>query len=152
MKQTETILLVEDEQLVRSLVRHILEDSGYAILEAANGAEALQLLKSSSCPPALLLTDVVMPQMSGPQLWNELVKTSPDTKVIYMSGYPDQVSALHGVETEVPFLQKPFSPSTLARKVREVLESRAEQSLHSAMVETFILPTVTADLTATPAS
>jgi two-component system cell cycle sensor histidine kinase/response regulator CckA len=120
---TETILLVEDEQMVRKLARHILEMSGYTVVEARNGKEAIECCKSLTRPPGLLLTDVVMPEMSGPALVEEMMKVFPDIGVLYMSGYNDRLGS-YGITTEgSSFLQKPFSPDGLATKVREVLDS-----------------------------
>jgi len=120
----EAILLVEDEQMVRKFARHVLEISGYVVSEASNGAQAIQLCSATSRPFSLLLTDVVMPNLSGPQLREEVMKICPEMRVLYMSGYPDQVCASHGLRADVmPFLQKPFSPDALVRKVREVLNA-----------------------------
>jgi DNA-binding NtrC family response regulator len=123
---TETVLLVEDEQMVRKLVRHILETSRYTVVEAQNGKEAIECCKSLTRPPSLLLTDVVMPEMSGPELVKEIIKLYPGIGVLYMSGYNDRLAS-YGIATEgLPFLQKPFSPDGLATKVREVLDGKTE--------------------------
>jgi len=119
---TETILLVEDEDDVRQLLREVLDSFGYTVLEARNGLEALALADEH---PGLdlLLTDVVMPLMSGRDLANRLVQRRGELKILYMSGYTDDTIIQHGVlEPGTAFLQKPFSPSILARKVREVLD------------------------------
>jgi PAS domain S-box-containing protein len=119
---TETILLVEDDDRVRQLARMALEAVGYTILEAPNGGEALELSAAHRGPIHLLVTDVVMPQMNGRQLAAQLTSTRPDMKVLYLSGYTDDAIVRHGVlEKGLAFLQKPFTPAVLARKVREVL-------------------------------
>ncbi|HMR65121.1 MAG TPA: response regulator [Anaerolineae bacterium] len=120
---SETILLVEDEDMVRGLVRVVLQDNGYTILEARNGAAALILADQHPGQIDLLMTDVVMPQMSGPQLAEQLSLLRPHLKVLFMSGYTDDAVVRHGLLTaEVEFLAKPFSPHKLAAKVREVLD------------------------------
>ena len=130
---TETVLLVEDEQMVRHMARHILEASGYTVLEAASGHEAMEICKVHEGPVHLLLTDVVMPLMSGPRLSEEVVKFYPGIPVLYMSGYTDNAIVHHGVEEGMPFLQKPFSPAALAIKVRECLDSLDKKSLSPAL-------------------
>ncbi len=123
---TETILLVEDEQGVRSLARCALESRGYRVLEAGNGLEALEVHAAYDGEIHLLLTDVVMPQLGGRELADRLVAKNPQTSVLFMSGYTDDAIVRHGVmEDGVPFLQKPFTPDALGRKVREVLSSVA---------------------------
>lgn len=119
----ETILLVEDEEIVRSLVRTVLQANGYTILEAQRGDEALALAQQYDGSIDLLLTDVVMPLMSGRKLAEQLKVFRPLTKVLFMSGYTDDRVVRPGVlAAEVEFLSKPFSPSLLASKVREVLD------------------------------
>jgi PAS domain S-box-containing protein len=120
----ETILLVEDEPAVRGLVHETLRLQGYTVLVARHGIEAL--LASAKCvgPIHLLLTDVVMPQMSGPEVAEKIQIARPEIKVLYMSGYPDHpVFDQDGVSPQAGFLQKPFSPPALIQKVREVLDS-----------------------------
>ncbi len=119
---SETILLVEDEEAVRSLVRGVLESNGYAVLEASRPEEALDICERHKAPIQLMLTDVVMPQMSGRELADRLVAIHSETKILYMSGYTDNSIVRNGVlEEGIPFLEKPFTPEALTRKVREVL-------------------------------
>jgi two-component system cell cycle sensor histidine kinase/response regulator CckA len=119
----ETILLVEDEEQVRTIVTSILRRHGYSVLPAQHPGEALLASERHEGPIDLLLTDVVMPQMSGPELAKRLGTTRPDMKVLCMSGYTDDSVVRHGVlEREVAFLQKPITPASLTRKVREVLD------------------------------
>ena len=118
----ETILVVEDEKAVRDLTVRMLERLGYRILTAASGAEALELSRNFRETIHLLLTDVVMPSMSGRQLADALVLTRPDTKVLYLSGYTENTVLHHGVlDAGVEFLPKPFSREVLGRKLREIL-------------------------------
>jgi signal transduction histidine kinase len=121
---TETILLVEDEAGVRRLSLTVLETQGYIVLEAASGDIALQVARSETGPIHLIVTDVVMPGMNGRELWERLKVLRPDSRVLFMSGYTDDAIARHGVlEPGIAFLQKPFTPFSLAQKVREVLDA-----------------------------
>jgi PAS domain S-box-containing protein len=122
---SETVLLVEDEEAVRRLVRDILELQGYRVLEADSGMRALEIAHDYGPEIDLLLTDVVMPGMSGRDLAEALALLRPEIKVLFLSGYTDQVVLEHGVVDAADFLQKPFSPETLARKVRSVLDRDA---------------------------
>jgi signal transduction histidine kinase/ActR/RegA family two-component response regulator len=123
---TETVLLVEDEEMVRKMVREILQMRGYDVLEAQNGREALAIAVECERPIQLMVTDVVMPEMNGPELARRLAELLPDLKVLYMSGYTDEAIVHHGVLNEgVAFMEKPFTPDTLARRVREVLTAEA---------------------------
>jgi two-component system cell cycle sensor histidine kinase/response regulator CckA len=123
----ETVLLVEDEPLVRRLAARVLREQGYTVLEAADGEEALHVAgQHSEREIHLLLTDVVMPRMSGREVAEHLEKARPRTRVLYTSGYTEDSIVRHGVMDDgVAFLQKPFKPDELARKVREVLDGSA---------------------------
>jgi PAS domain S-box-containing protein len=121
---TETILLVEDEDQVRAAALGILSRQGYDVIEARSGGEALLICEKHLRPIHLLLTDVVMPQMSGPELSKRLAALEPNMKLLCMSGYTDDSIFRHGVlEAEIAFLQKPFTPQTLTRRVREVIDT-----------------------------
>jgi len=120
---SETILLVEDEDVVRGLARQILQQAGYNVLDAGSGDEALRMCREHSDPIHLLLTDVVMPETSGKEIAESLTSLRPATCVLFMSGYTDDAIVHHGVlDSNVEFIQKPFTPVALARKVREVLD------------------------------
>jgi len=120
---SETILLVEDEELVRTLVQTALQDEGYTILKAGHGAEALSLCAEYPGVIDLLLTDVVMPQMSGRELAERLKTLYPALKILFISGYTDDAVVRHGLlAAEVEFLSKPFEMNKLAAKVREILD------------------------------
>jgi two-component system, cell cycle sensor histidine kinase and response regulator CckA len=122
---SETILLVEDEETVRVLARRILEGCGYLVLEAQSAGDALVLCEKHKGEIDVLLTDVVMPRMSGRELAERLCPSRPDMKVLYMSGYTDDAVIRYGVRnSDVAFLQKPISPQTLTGKLREVIESK----------------------------
>jgi two-component system cell cycle sensor histidine kinase/response regulator CckA len=119
----ETILLVEDELAVRTLVRDVLLAHGYTVLEARHGRDALRISERHSGPIHLMLTDVVMPEMSGRELAKRLVTLRPTMPVIYMSGYTDTAVVHHGVlDPGTTFLQKPFTPDALVRKIQQVLD------------------------------
>jgi CheY-like chemotaxis protein len=120
----ETILLVEDDAQVRELTRQILAEQGYTVLETENGQKALQLVDHYSEPIHLLVTDVVMPGMSGQALAEQLTRTCPNLKTIFISGYPDETIAHHGIlDSGIVFLQKPFTSTNLAHKVRSTLDA-----------------------------
>jgi two-component system, cell cycle sensor histidine kinase and response regulator CckA len=126
LQGNETILLVEDETSLRKLTRHLLELCGYTVLEADSGAQALSMSREHEGAIHLLLTDVVMPAMSGKILADEMLKDRPETHVVFMSGYTGQTVGQHGVLAEGSFyLQKPFTKEGLGRKVREALDGRA---------------------------
>ena len=103
---TATVLVVEDEQVLRTLVRTILEQEGYTVLQAADGYEAVRLMNQPPCPVNLLITDVVMPGLSGRQVAEKVLARHPGLKVLYISGY-----------------NEPFTPSLLSRRVREMLSA-----------------------------
>jgi DNA-binding NtrC family response regulator len=122
---SETILLVEDDDQVRLVARGILRRNGYHVIEARNAGEAFLHAEKHSGTVHLLLSDVVMPQMSGPELAKRLAIVRPDMKVLCMSGYTDDSIVRHGVlEARIAYLQKPFTPEALTTKVREVLDAR----------------------------
>lgn len=119
----ETILLVEDEEIVRSLVSTILTGRGYNVLVAVSGRAALSLCETFSEPIHMLLTDVIMPKMGGSELKEQIVKLRPDIKVLFMSGYTDDAISHRGIlDDDTAFIEKPFTPDGLARKIRQTLE------------------------------
>jgi PAS domain S-box-containing protein len=123
---TETVLLVEDEEAVRRLARQALEMGGYNVLEAPDGVEGARVAEGHHGPIHLLVTDVVMPGMGGRQLADRLAGQRPGIKALFLSGYTDDAVVRHGVSaSEINFLQKPFTPSALRSKVREVLDQAA---------------------------
>jgi CheY-like chemotaxis protein len=120
---TETILVVEDESSVRTMAVLALEKHGYEVLQAESGKKALGIIEKQSGPIDLLLTDVVMPGMSGRELAEALSLQHPSLKVLYQSGYTDDAIIRHGILKEkVAFLQKPYTPLSLVKKVRQVLD------------------------------
>jgi two-component system, cell cycle sensor histidine kinase and response regulator CckA len=124
----ETVLLTEDEEAVRRLTKTILESNGYRVLEAASGDEALSLYKQHAGPVDLIVTDVVMPRMSGRELAEKLKSLRPGIKILYVSGYTDDAIVRHGLlDQRMSFLQKPFTPDALLRKVRDVLAQNADE-------------------------
>jgi CheY-like chemotaxis protein len=121
---TETVLLVEDDAAVRNFTKVALQSTGYAVLEAQDGEQALRVAGEYRGLIHILVSDLVMPRMGGRQLADLLTRTRPGMRVLFMSGYTHEV-AMHQQtpESKVAFLQKPFSPNRLARKVREILET-----------------------------
>jgi two-component system cell cycle sensor histidine kinase/response regulator CckA len=120
---TETVLVVEDDDVVRALSRRVLQLAGYAVLGAAGGDEALRVADSQMERIHLLVTDVVMPGLSGRAVAERVAERHPGLKVLFVSGYTDDAVVRHGVlHNNVNFLQKPFTPAALAWKVREVLD------------------------------
>jgi two-component system cell cycle sensor histidine kinase/response regulator CckA len=121
---TETILLVEDEAIVRHLVCEILRESGYVVLSAESGADAMRIAVEQTKPIDLLITDVVMPEMSGPELANILRRARGEMSVLYMSGYTDDaVLARQGLPENSAFIRKPYTPQQFLQKVRETLDA-----------------------------
>jgi two-component system, cell cycle sensor histidine kinase and response regulator CckA len=121
---SETILVVEDEEVLRNLVRDVLRTHGYALLVAGTGEEALAIAERHEGPIDLVMSDIVLPGMSGLELVDRMAKARPRAKVLLMSGYADETIARHGVlDPAVPFLQKPFQLHDLTHRVREVLDT-----------------------------
>jgi CheY-like chemotaxis protein len=119
----ELVLLVEDEDAVRSLAEHVLRSCGYEVLAAADGRQAVRLAQNHRRPIQLLIADVVMPHIGGRAVADQVAVLQPGIKVLFVSGYMDDAVVRHGiVRDETAFLQKPYSPTGLARKVREVLD------------------------------
>jgi DNA-binding response OmpR family regulator len=120
---SETVLLVEDQAEVRELAAGVLREYGYEVLEAASGEQAEQVAASAETPVDAVVTDVVLPGISGRVLAERLTARWPGLSVLYMSGYTDDVVVHHGVlDAGMAFLQKPFAPEVLARKLRELLD------------------------------
>jgi CheY-like chemotaxis protein len=123
---SETILVVEDSGMLLGLVRSILEGEGYQVLTASQGEEALRIFRESQGPIRLLLTDVVMPNMSGWELVERVRALQPEVKILFMSGYPEkEIEADGSLPIREPFLQKSFSPKALKEKVRQILDGVA---------------------------
>jgi PAS domain S-box-containing protein len=119
---TETILVVEDEEAVRKFACRVLRLSGYEVLEASTGSQAVLLSERHPGQIHLMLTDVIMPQMNGPELASRLACVRPQMKVLYMSGYTGDATAHGGLRLDVDLIQKPFGPTALTRKVRDLLD------------------------------
>ena len=120
----ETVLLVEDEPMVRALAREVLEQYGYTVISAADGQEGLDICKAFAGRIDLIITDVVMPRMSGRELAESVASVRPDARILYMSGFTDDAIVRHGMlDKDFPFIQKPFSPELLASKTRELLDA-----------------------------
>ncbi len=136
-------MLVEDSDSLRELAQEYLESDGYAVLAAISGKEALQQARDFHGTIHLLLTDVVMPEMSGPELASEMASLRPGIKVIFTSGYTDDTVARQGVlDPAVTFIQKPYRPKALSRKIREVLGEPA-QTGESPVASHLVTPSVT---------
>jgi DNA-binding response OmpR family regulator len=126
---TETILLVEDDESIRSTVAEVLTDRGYSVIEAADGSAAEGIASEHDDTIHLLLTDVVLPGLSGPELAERLAEARPEIKVLFVSGYTERVALDDGMlQTGRNFIQKPFRPSLVVRKVRELLDAGDEAS------------------------
>ena len=122
LRGSETILLVEDEDIVRGLTRKILMQAGYHVLDAKGGEEAIRVCSAHAGQIDLLLTDVVMPEISGKEVADRLLELRPALRVVFMSGYTDEAIVQHGVlDANVEFIQKPFTWIALTKKVRDVL-------------------------------
>jgi two-component system, cell cycle sensor histidine kinase and response regulator CckA len=123
---TETLLVVENETAIKTLVQMALERYGYVVLTAESGSEALRLAAAHEGPIDLLITDVVMPDLRGPELARRLIEHRPTLATLFMSGYTDDTLGDDTSSFRVPvdFIQKPFSPSALAARVREMLDRR----------------------------
>ena len=123
----ESILLVEDEESIRTITAEMLSLHGYSVLVTENGTNALKLLNEITEPVHLLITDVIMPDLNGKDLMDKILEKTPEIKVLFMSGYPESVISHYGVlGSDVNFIQKPFSILALTRKVREVLNADNE--------------------------
>ena len=128
MKGDETILLVEDQEAIREVTVEYLGRLGYEVLAAPDGEAALKIAESQTKTIGLLVTDVVMPNMGGPELASRIARISPRTKVLFMSGYPDRAIRQHeGLGEDAEILQKPFSLKKLASKARSLLDSRTSK-------------------------
>ena len=128
----ETVLVVEDDEHVRSAVRTVLDRLGYHVVTAASGEQALQIAMAPEASIDLLLTDVVLPDLSGPALAERLLLAKRIAHVLFMSGQSQQVLARHGIDGKGPLLRKAFSPAELARRVRELLDPESRRTLVSA--------------------
>jgi two-component system cell cycle sensor histidine kinase/response regulator CckA len=125
LRGTETVLLVEDESSVRALVRAVLIRCGYTVIEAEDGELALEVSDQHTAPIQLMITDVVMPKMNGPELAHAMEQRRPGIKVLFMSGYIDGTALDSGHDAPAPFIQKPFVADALSRVVRDVLDAPA---------------------------
>ncbi|MFB3826217.1 MAG: ATP-binding protein [Bryobacteraceae bacterium] len=126
---SETILLVEDDEMVRGLVRQTLEREGYKLLDAAAPEQALRIARDYREPIHLMITDVIMPRLNGRELAGKMSGLRPQMRVLFMSGYTDNAVVANGVlDSEMPFIQKPFTPAALAQKVRQVLEAKTRHA------------------------
>jgi CheY-like chemotaxis protein len=120
---TETLLVVENEPAIRNLLQMALRKSGYTVLAAESGREALEIVQGHTGRIDLLITDVVMPDMNGPELARRLAAIRPATPTLFMSGYMDDALGEHGVlPSHANFIQKPFSPRAIAQRVRDILD------------------------------
>jgi len=123
---TETVLVVENESAIRTLVQMALERHGYTVLAAESGADALRVSENHPGDIHLLITDVIIPDMNGPEISRQLAVSRPHLSTMFMSGYMDDALSDHGLRAgHVDFIQKPFSPRVLAQRVREILDRAA---------------------------
>lgn len=122
-KEIKTILLVEDEILVRTYCAIVLESAGYKVIDAKNGKEAIELVNNCNENIDLLITNIVLPGECGKELANTLRKQFPDIKVLYISGYNYDIISKYGITEEMPILKKPFVPTELLKRVREILDA-----------------------------
>ena len=121
---SETVLLVEDEDMVRNLVNRALTRNGYTVLKAEDGMQAIQCMESCKDEVRLLITDVVLPKMSGREIADVMTAVRPNLKVLFMSGYTDNAIVHHGILDEgINFIQKPFSTKDLLKRIRSILDS-----------------------------
>jgi CheY-like chemotaxis protein len=128
-KASETVLIVEDDEGVRVVASRLLRDQGYKVLEARRASEARRIWEQHGPSVDLLLTDVVMPDVNGPRLAEELEKTRPGLRVLYMSGYPGAGGLVSPEGSALVYIEKPFTPSSLAAKVREMLGTTPARSV-----------------------
>ena len=119
-----TILLVEDDPIMRRLTQQMLQEQGYSVIEAQDGKSALEIIASHPGSIALVLTDVVMPGVSGPELVLRLMDSHPETRFIYMSGYTGELVAEHGLAEGVALLEKPFTRAALLTTIEQALRDR----------------------------
>jgi DNA-binding response OmpR family regulator len=120
------VLLVEDEEMVLHLLREVLEENGYRVVVAGNGRAGLRICEEFDGVIDLMITDVVMPEMNGRQLAEEIALTRPATRVLFMSGYTDDAIVRHGIlAANMSFIQKPFLPAALLLKARDILDGPA---------------------------
>jgi len=132
LQGSETILLVEDEESVRIVIRDVLQAAGYTVLEARHGEEGLQVAQKHGAPIQLLVTDVAMPQMNGPELAARLIASCPNLKVLYVTGYAEKPAVSHPfLDQEAELLQKPFTTDALVAKVRQMLDQEASQPVNA---------------------
>jgi two-component system, cell cycle sensor histidine kinase and response regulator CckA len=138
---TETVLVLEDEKSVRSLIRRILSGEGYQVLDTEDSGEAIRLCNRHAGKIDLFITDVVLPAMSGPQVAQRLSVLRPDMKILYISGYPGRDLVRHGLsdgasdQEDTGFLEKPFTPEALALRVRQVLDARTVEEEDAKTIE-----------------
>lgn len=129
---TETILLAEDDACVRAITARTLRSLGYTVLEAAHGVEALEVAVAHTAPIHLLLADVVMPQLNGSSLARELRQARPELRVLFVSGYAADVLTRADLQSDFPFMAKPYAPTLLAHRVREILDAKLSDRASSA--------------------